>query len=520
MVTKEYVTQAFQEFQAAPFATSIALGTLSVFFFLFFIRGFISRQRMELAVNLPPVPEVPGRLPLIGNLLQLKEKKPHMTFTRWAEVYGPIYSIKTGASTMIVLNSADVAKEAMVTRYPSISTRKLSNALKMLTSNKCMVATSDYDEFHKMAKRCLLTNVLGGNAKRHRIHRDTMMENMSTQFHAHIKDNPLQLVNFRKIFESELFAVSMKQAVAKVVKSIYVKELGSTLSKDEVFKILVLDIMEGAIEVDWRDFFPYLRWVPNKGVEMKIQRLCTRRQAVMDALISEAKSRIASGQELNCYVDHLLSEVKSLTEQQISMLLWEPIIETSDTTLVTTEWAVYELAKDPLRQDRLFQEIQSVCGSNKFTEENIAQVPYLGGVFHETLRKYSPAPIVPLRFAHEDTEIGGYFIPAGSEIAINIYGCNMDKKQWENPEEWQPERFLDGQNDPADLYKTMAFGAGKRVCAGSLQASLIACTAIGRLVQEFKWNLREGEEESVDTVGLTTHKLNPFHAIIRPRPRN
>lgn len=138
----------------------------------------------------------------------------------------------------------------MVTRYPSISTRKLSNALKILTSNKCMVAISDYDEFHKMAKRCLLTNVLGGNAqvnlliqlsraftvslymlygyfvlpklmmctlcmcviqKRHRIHRDTMMENMSTQFHAHIKDNPLQLVNFRKIFESELFAVSMKQ---------------------------------------------------------------------------------------------------------------------------------------------------------------------------------------------------------------------------------------------------------------------------------------------------------------------
>lgn len=516
MVAKEYIIQSFQ---AVPFATSIALGTLSVFFFLFFIRRFISRQRMELAVNLPPVPEVPGRLPLIGNLLQLKEKKPHMTFTRWAEVYGPIYSIKTGASTMIVLNSADVAKEAMVTRYPSISTRKLSNALKILTSNKCMVAISDYDEFHKMAKRCLLTNVLGGNAqKRHRIHRDTMMENISTQFHAHIKDNPLQLVNFRKIFESELFAVSMKQAVGKVVESIYVKELRTTLSKDEIFKILVLDIMEGAIEVDWRDFFPYLRWVPNKGVEMKIQRLCTRRQAVMDALISEAKSRIALGQELNCYVDYLLSEVKSLTEQQISMLLWEPIIETSDTTLVTTEWAMYELAKDPMRQDRLFQEIQSVCGSNKFTEENIAQVPYLGGVFHETLRKYSPAPIVPLRFAHEDTEIGGYFIPAGSEIAINIYGCNMDKKQWENPEEWKPERFLDGQNDPADLYKTMAFGAGKRVCAGSLQASLIGCTAIGRLVQEFKWNLRDGEEESVDTVGYTTHKLHPLRAIIRLRP--
>jgi len=40
---------------------------------------------------------VPG-LPIVGNLLQLKEKKPHQTFTKWAEIYGPIYTIKTGAS--------------------------------------------------------------------------------------------------------------------------------------------------------------------------------------------------------------------------------------------------------------------------------------------------------------------------------------------------------------------------------------------------------------------------------------
>lgn len=177
------------------------------------------------------------------------------------------------------------------------------------------------------------------------------------------------------------------QAVGKVVESIYVKEIGATLSKDEIFKILVLDAMEGAIEVDWRDFFPYLGWIPNKGVEMKIQRMHSRRQAVMNALINEAKRRIASGkvifschttdvlfyhylflfkkmlislcnccnlfesqQELNCYSDFLLSEANSLTEQQISMLLWETIIETSDTTLVTTEWAIYQLAKDPTRQ--------------------------------------------------------------------------------------------------------------------------------------------------------------------------
>ena len=53
----------------------------------------------------------------------------------------------------------------MVTRFSSISTRKLSNALKILTSDKCMVATSDYNEFHKTVKRHILTNFLGANAQ-------------------------------------------------------------------------------------------------------------------------------------------------------------------------------------------------------------------------------------------------------------------------------------------------------------------------------------------------------------------
>lgn len=60
--------------------------------------------------------EIPG-LPVIGNLLQLKEKKPYKTFTKWAEKYGPVYSIKTGSKTLVVLNSNDVAKEVSATRF-------------------------------------------------------------------------------------------------------------------------------------------------------------------------------------------------------------------------------------------------------------------------------------------------------------------------------------------------------------------------------------------------------------------
>ncbi|KAL0325657.1 UNVERIFIED_CONTAM: Ent-kaurene oxidase, chloroplastic [Sesamum radiatum] len=466
---------------AAIGGPAVVLGGIT----LFFIRKYVEDQEKK-SSSFPPPPEVPG-LPVIGNLLQLKEKKPHKTFTKWAEEYGPIYSIRTGSNNMVVLNTNDVAKEAMVTKYSSISARKLSNALKILTCDKSVVAVSDYNEFYKTAKRHLLTSTLGPNAqKRHRVHRDTMINNICEQFHAHVEVYPSEAVNFRKIFQSELFGLSLKQAIGEDVKSIYVEEFGTTLSKQEIFKILVIDIMEGAIEVDWRDFFPYLKWIPNKSFENKIRQMHFHRQALMKALIEQQMKRITSGKEINCYLDYLLSEANTLTEHQRLMLLWEDIIEASDTVLVTTEWAMYELSKDPERQKRLLLDIQNVCGSNKVTEEKLCQLPYLAAIFHETLRKHSPVPILPLRM-------------------------------WESPGEWKPERFLNAKDDTTELHKTMAFGSGKRVCAGALQAMLISCVAIGRLVQEFEWRLKDGEEANIDTVALTTRKLHPLLTIIEPR---
>ncbi|KAI3821104.1 hypothetical protein L1987_08661 [Smallanthus sonchifolius] len=507
----------FTDMLTIPSVTGIVVGStaVAVIVALWYLITYPS-DHIDQPNHLPPVPVVPG-VPLLGNLLQLKEKKPYMTFTRWAETYGPIYAIKTGATSMVVVSSNEIAKEAFVTRFQSISSRNLSKALKVLTADKTMVAMSDYDDYHKTAKRHILTGVLGPNAqKKHRVHRDIMMENMSNQLHAFVKNSPEEEVDVRKIFQSELFGLAMRQTMGKDVESLYVEDLKITMKRDEIFQVLVVDPMMGAIDVDWRDFFPYLKWVPNKKFENTIQNMYIRREAVMKALIKEHKKRIASGEKLNSYIDYLLSEAQTLTDLQLLMSLWEPIIESADTTMVSTEWAMYELAKNPEIQDRLYRDIQSVCGSNKITEEHLSQLPYITAIFHETLRRHSPVPIIPLRHVHEDTVLGGYHVPAGTELAVNIYGCNMEKTVWENPEEWNPERFMK-ENETIDFQRTMAFGGGKRMCAGSLQAMLISCIGIGRMVQEFEWKLKDKAQEDVNTIGLTTQMLRPLRAIIKPR---
>ncbi|XP_048547459.1 ent-kaurene oxidase 2-like, partial [Triticum urartu] len=457
-------------------------------------------------------------LPIIGNLLQLTEKKPHKTFAKWSDIYGPIYTIRTGASSVAVVNSTEVAKEAMVAKFSSISTRKLPKALSVLSRDKTMVATCDYGDFHKMVKRFVMAGLLGSSAQRQfRETRNMMMDNMLTTFHTLVADDPHAPQNFRQVFKEELFRLSLIQGLGEDVSSVYVKEFGRDISKDEIYQIIVADMMMCVTEIDWRDFFPYLSWIPNKSFDTAVATTESRRTTVMRALIDQQKERIARGKAKTSYLDFLLAE-NTLTDDQVTMLVWESIIEGADTTLVTTEWAMYELAKNPEKQDRLYREIQEVCGEDMVTEDHLPRLPYLNAVFHETLRRHSPVSLLPPRFVHETTTLAGYDVPAGTEVIVNVYACNMDKKEWEEPEEWRPERFLnDGRFDVADMYKTIAFGAGRRVCAGSAQATGISCAAMARFVQEFVWTLKEGDEDKVDTVQLMGYKLHPLYVYLSPR---
>lgn len=208
-----------------------------------------------------------------------------------------------------------------------------------------------------------------------------------------------------------------------------------------------------------------------------------------------------------------MRDATHLTEKQLMMSLWEPIIESSDTTLVTSEWAMYELAKNPECQERLYKEVVSVVGTERMvTEDDLPHMPYLKAVIKETLRQYPPVPMVPSRLVEEDITLGGYDIPKGHEVChghplihssfpilhtlrkssvlhlnlqcrseiewvvgfqilVNLYAVAKDSAVWSNPEKWDPERVL-GDNSLDMGFKNfnlMPFGAGKRMCAGITQ---------------------------------------------------
>lgn len=314
-----------------------------------------------------------------------------------------------------------------------------------------------------------------------------------------------------------------------VPDNVEVPELGSRLSTWEIFQALVVDPLHAVIDVDWRDFFPALKWIPNRRVEDQVRGVDFKRNAIMKTLIRAQRKRLANLQgPPRFYADILLTDAKHLTEKQLEMSLWEPIIESSDTTLITTEWAMYELAKNPDCQAKLYQEIQNVVGTERMvTEDDLPKMPYLKAVIKETLRKYTPVPLVPSRLVEEDTTLGGFDIPKGYQILVNLYAVCQDPAVWSDPEKWHPERLVGSDNVDMGFknFNLLPFGAGKRMCAGITQAMFIISMNLAALVQHCDWRLSPEEIDNMnkdieDVVYLTTHKLAALTCVATPRVSN
>jgi hypothetical protein len=68
-------------------------------------------------------PPGPPTLPVIGNLHLMPKEKPHLQFQKWAEQYGPVYSLILGTKVMVVLSSDQTIKDLLDKRSGIYSSR-------------------------------------------------------------------------------------------------------------------------------------------------------------------------------------------------------------------------------------------------------------------------------------------------------------------------------------------------------------------------------------------------------------
>ena len=213
------------------------------------------------------------------------------------------------------------------------------------------------------------------------------------------------------------------------------------------------------------------------------------------------------------FFEFLLSSGK-LTKDDLLASVIDVLFAGVDTTSNTMQWVLYMMAKNPDKQEILRQEILSVLGNETTaTPTMLAQMPYLKAWVRETLRLY-PVLSELFRVLPTDIILSGYSIPAGTQVNVFSYFMSQDKSVFEDAQEFKPERWLRDKeqsckfNDAKEVFSSLPFGFGTRMCLGRRIAELELHLLLTRIVQQFEIGYPPG-----DTV-------EPFHrgVIIPDRP--
>jgi cytochrome P450 len=96
------------------------------------------------------------------------------------------------------------------------------------------------------------------------------------------------------------------------------------------------------------------------------------------------------------------------------------------------------------------------------------------------------------RRSRNEDEINSYYIPANTTITIPQYVTHRHPEFWENPESFEPERFLPAVSNARPRYAYFPFGVGPRQCVGSHLAMLETQLILATIIPRFKFRLVPG----------------------------
>ncbi|GAB4849006.1 hypothetical protein Ancab_003818 [Ancistrocladus abbreviatus] len=196
----------------------------------------------------------------------------------------------------------------------------------------------------------------------------------------------------------------------------------------------------------------------------------------------------------------------------------------TDTSSSVVEWALSEMLNNPTILKRAHQEMDQVIGRNRRLEESdIPKLPYFRAMCKEALRKHPSTPLNLQRISTQACEVNDFYIPKNTRLSVNIWAIGRDPDIWDNPLDFNPDRFLTEKHAKIDPrgndFELIPFGAGRRICAGTRMGIVMVEYILGTLVHSFDWKLPPGVDKlNMDEVfGLALQKAVPLAAAVSPR---
>jgi cytochrome P450 len=199
---------------------------------------------------------------------------------------------------------------------------------------------------------------------------------------------------------------------------------------------------------------------------------------------------------------------KGMTPRQVRDEVLTLLLAGHETTANALAWTWYLLAQNPAAEDNLHDEIARTLGERAPGAPDLPQLCYTRMVIEESMRLYPPAWAISRNAIGED-EIGSYRVRPRTNIIICSFVTHRHPSFWEEPERFDPERFLSERTAGRPDFAYLPFGGGPRICIGNTFAMTEAQLVMTTIAQRYRLRLVPGHP--VELYPLIT--LRPRHGI-------
>ncbi|XP_016187635.2 cytochrome P450 71A1 [Arachis ipaensis] len=453
----------------------------------FFHKLKIRRTKLKL-------PPCPPKLPFIGNYHQLGTL-PHRTFQSLSKTYGPLILLYLGHLRVLVVSSAELAKEVMETNDVVFASRPHHTATRVLLYGCKDIAFESYGEAWRQKRKICVLELL--SAKK------------------------VQLLQYIKEEEVTILINKLRESCMNVNNSSYGNSTTNYVNLSEMIITTTNNIVSRCIF--GRKYYDLSGRVKRYRDTFEVL------DAFFDHVIEEHKMASKEDDHNNNkkkdFVDTLLQHQKAimvdfeLGDDDVKALIMDMFLGGSDTTSSTLEWAFTELMRSPMKMKKAQDEVRRVIGNKSKLEENdINQMNYLKCVIKETLRLHPAAPLLTPRETTRKTKLQGYDIPQKTMVYVNVWAIQRDPQIWQEPDEFIPERFEDNEvNFNGKCFQFLPFGSGRRKCPGMTFGITSVEYVLANLLCWFDWKIPNQSGvpghalDMSETFGLTVNRKVPLY---------
>ena len=184
---------------------------------------------------------------------------------------------------------------------------------------------------------------------------------------------------------------------------------------------------------------------------------------------------------------------EGMSDRQVRDEVLTILLAGHETTANGLTWTLYLLSQHPAVFERLRAELDRVLGGRLPGMADLGELVYTRNVFQEALRLYPPAWSVA-RGAESEDEVLGYRIPAGATVTLNLHALHTDPRFWDQPEQFDPDRFTPERSAARHKYAYLPFITGPRKCIGDQLAMLEGVLILATLAARFRPQLAAGQK--------------------------